>query len=210
MRSRSNLFFGLLFILIAGFAFAFSQKTSLSKFKKYDPNTLVRPAYSDKDFEKLWKRVDSLQGKGLYASALDLCDKILKDASAQNIPTQVVKAVMHKMKFASYIKEEDYVLSIAELEKISAGAKHPLKQIIHSVTAQVYYGYYQRNRWKFYNRSTTVEFKNDDISTWDLKTLSKKVITEYAASLSEPDLSKTTSIESFKYILQDYYEDGVR
>jgi uncharacterized protein YfaS (alpha-2-macroglobulin family) len=210
MRSRSNFFFGILFIFIAGLTFAFNQKNNHAAYKKYDPQALVRPVYTEKQYEKLWERVDSLQGKGLYASGLELCDKILKDASAQNIPTQVVKAIMYKMKFASYIKEEDYVSSIAELEKISAAAKHPLKQIIHSVTAQVYYGYYQRNRWKFYNRSTTVEFKNEDISTWDLKTLSEKVIYEYGASLSEPHLSKSISIESFKYILQDYYAEGVR
>ncbi len=210
MRSRSNLIFSLIFLLFVGFSFAFNQKAIFTSPKKFNPAALIKPVYNDKQYEELWARVDSLQNKGLYASALALCDKIFKDASAQNNPNQVVKSVMYKMRFSQYIKEEDYLVSIAELEKISATAQHPTKQIIHSITADIYYGYYQRNRWKFYNRSTTVDFKNEDISTWDLKTLSKKVLNEYAMSLTEPDLSKVTSIESFEYILQSYNKEGVR
>lgn len=213
MRSFSNLFLAAFFFLFVGLAWAYHYKSPFTQVEPtQQPVKITAPKFetSPKEYEPLWKRVDSLQSKGLYASALEACDKIFKKAQQQNNPTQVVKAVMHKMKFTAYIKEEDYLVSITELEKISAAAQHPLKQIIHSVTAQVYYGYYQRNRWKFYNRSTTVEFKNDDILTWDLKTISQKVINEYMLSLTSPDESKALSINDFEYILQDVDKEGKR
>lgn len=210
MTFRSSKFLGIIFLFIVGVSFAISKKNVPARSTTHRTAAVPVFATPEKVYEKLWKRVDSLQGKGLYASALELSDKIMKMASADNNAPQVVKAVLHKIKYNSYIKEEDYLVSIGELEKISASAKHPLKQLVHSVTAQVYYGYYQRNRYRFYNRSTTVEFKNEDISTWDLKTLSDKVINEYMLSLTEADLSKQSSIDGFEPILHDLNKDGKR
>lgn len=211
MKLKSNLSFALLFLAFIGFAVAYSVNPGHHKTEtKLLPKPLVPQTFNHKTYEKMWNTVDSLQNKGLYASALEICDKIFKKASAENNPVQVTKAVIFKMKFNSYIKEEEYVVAISELEKISATAPHPLKQLIHSVTADVYYGYYQRNRWKFYNRSTTVEFKNDDISTWDLKTICAKTTQEFNLSLSDPDLSKNTDIKDFEPLLNYYSAESKR
>lgn len=210
-RSLPNFVLAAVFLCFIGIALAINHNSAPLTLSKKDQPLPVKAVKTDpnqKEYDPMWKTVDSLQSKGLYKSAIEKCDNIFKKAQAQNNAVQLVKAVMYKMKFSTYIKEEDYIEAISELEKISASSKHPIKQLIHSITAQVYYGYYQRNRWRFFNRSTTVDFKNEDISTWDLKTLSKKVIDEYLLSLTEADLSKATPINNFEYILQDVVEEG--
>lgn len=153
------------------------------------------------DYRKLWVKVDSLQNIGLYKSALDEVDFIFSQASKENNSPQVVKAVIHKMKFNSYMKEDDYIVAINELNSIAENSKFPLNQLIHSVTADVYWGYYQSNRWKFMNRTQTVNFKNDDVRTWDLKKILNHVNTHYLLSLSSSDSLQRTKIDDFKDIL---------
>lgn len=160
----------------------------------------------DGDYEDLWKKVDSLQNLGLYKSALETVQIIFDEASKEKNAPQVVKSVIHKMKYNSYMAEDEYVVAINELNSISQNAEFPLKQIIHSVTADVYWGFYQSNRWRFFQRTQTVNFENDDIRTWDLNTLSDQVIKNYVLSLANKDSLQHTNIEDFKSILISYEE----
>lgn len=153
------------------------------------------------DYTDLWKKVDSLQNKGLYQSALDVVNVIYKSAQTDKNSPQVVKAVIHKMKYNSYIKEDDYILAIHDLSALSENEEFPLKQLIHSVTADIYWQYYSQNRWKFINRTTTIDFENNDIRTWDLTHLLDQVNKHFMASLEESKKSQQVDILDFKEIL---------
>ena len=155
------------------------------------------------DYKNLWDQVDSLQTIGLYSSALDVVKVIFDSAKKDNNAPQVVKSVIHKMKYNSYLEEDDYVLAIAELSDLAKTTQFPLKQIIHSVTAQTYWGYFQRNRWQFYNRTETEDFENNDIRTWDLNRISDQVNEHFMLSLSSPDSLQKTKVEDFLAILID-------
>jgi len=161
----------------------------------------------DKEYEDMWYAVDSLQSIGLYASAIDVVKVIFDSARVENNAPQVVKSVIHKMKFNSYLAEDDYVIAIAELNEIASETEFPLKQIIHSVTAQTYWGYYQRNRWQFYGRTETENFENDDIRTWDLNRISDQVNHHYTLSLSSQDSLQHTNIKDFSEILLNESDD---
>ena len=67
--------------------------------------------------------------------------------------------------------------------------------------ADAFWQYFQNNRWKFYNRTSTVNFKNDDIETWDLKAITNAVISNYKASLSNSDSLKRTKVDIYDDIL---------
>ena len=151
----------------------------------------------DEDYGDLWKEVDSLQNIGLYASALTVVDSIFNLATEGDVAPQVVKSVIHKMKYNSYLEED-------ELKLIAKTSTFPLKQIIHSITAETYWGYYQNNRWKFMNRTETVDFDNADIRTWDLSKLSDAVNEQYMLSITSSDSLKHTDIRDFSVILHDY------
>ncbi|MES2800005.1 MAG: alpha-2-macroglobulin family protein [Bacteroidota bacterium] len=160
------------------------------------PKQTINTSYPD-----LWKSVDSLTQLGLYKSALDKVQMIMDKSIAENNSNQLVKSVIHKLKFNTFLTEDEYVVAIDELDGISKEAKAPLRQLIHSITADVYWGYFQNNRWKFENRTETVDFKNEDIRTWDLKRLADQTYKHYLLSLSEIDQLQSMPIADFNEIL---------
>lgn len=160
------------------------------------------------DYADMWKTVDSLERIGLYQSALDLVRTINKAANEQNNASEIVKCAIYTIKYNSYIKEDGLIVAIADLKRISEGADTPLKQIIHSITAEIYWGYYQQNRWRFMNRTHTVNFDNNDIRTWDLKTLLHSVNEEYLRSLQDANALKKQDLLAFRSLLVEVTPEG--
>ena len=159
-------------------------------------------------YDDLWKKVDSLEKIGLYQSALDVVNVIFTAAQNDQNSPEVVKAIIHKMKFSSYIKEDDYVLALNELNSLAQKEEFPLKQLVHSVTAEVYSRYYIQNRWKFIKRSATVNFENNDIRTWDLTHINNEINKHYFLSLTETNKLQRVAIIDFSEILE-YSENAI-
>ncbi|MCE3260227.1 MAG: hypothetical protein K0S12_1868, partial [Bacteroidetes bacterium] len=153
-------------------------------------------SYSD-----LWKRVDSCSKKGLTESALKVVEFIYDKAKTENNAPQFVKAVLHRMKFESTKEEFALEKSIVRLRDEADAAKFPIKPVLQSILADAYWQYFNNNRWKFYNRTQTVNFKNDDITTWDLKTITYEAIRNYKASLANEDSLKRTKVDLYEDIL---------
>lgn len=152
-------------------------------------------------YDKLWKRVDSCELKGLTESALTVVNVIYKKAKLESNAPQFVKSILHRMKFESYKEEFSLEKSIFKLRDEVNEAHYPIKPVLQSILADAFWQYYQNNRWKFYDRTTTVNFKNDDIETWDLKAITNAVITNYKASLSNVDSLKLTKIDLYDAII---------
>ena len=167
--------------------------------KKHIQSLLIFPKGSS--YAKEWKKVDSLTDKGLNKSALDIVNGIYKKAKEDNNAQQLVKAIIHQMKFAQVMEEYSLENAITNLEKEVAEAKYPVQPVLQSMLAETYWNYYQNNRWKFYNRTATVNFKNDDITTWDLKTIVAKTIKNYQSSLVLADTLKRSPVNVFEDVL---------
>ena len=152
-------------------------------------------------YEKEWGKVDSLKNKGLNRSALAVVEGIYKKAKEQDNAPQVAKAIIHRVALQSQYEEEAYVRSIDSLKVEIAHANYPLKPVLHSITANIYWNYYQQNRWRFYNRSQTQNFDQADIRTWDLKKLLNEVITHHQMALAPSDSLKRTLLKTFEPII---------
>ncbi len=155
------------------------------------------------NFESLWKEVEQLQSKGLYESALNKVKEIHKKAMSSNNTNQVVKTTIYEIKYNQYMKEDDYVLAIDNLNSLVTKAKTPMKEVLHSLTAQVYWGYYENNRWKFNNRTNTVNFEQKDIRTWSLEKIVEHVNEHYERSLDNQWSTKLLDIKNFEEILNE-------
>ncbi len=156
------------------------------------------------DYNKLWKSVDSLVSKGLTKTALEAVDKIYILAKNDNHAGQFVKAVIYKMKLQDLYQEESYVLIINQLNSEIETAAFPVKPVLHSILAEMYWRYYQSNRYKFLNRTETAHFKQDDIRTWDLKKITEQTIKHYLASLEDEQWLKATPVEVYDDIVVKY------
>lgn len=154
-------------------------------------------------YDKEWNRVDSLAGKGLYKSALDLSNQIYDRAKAEKNNEQIVKALMHRFKFSDQFKENSAEQSIYDLQHELKTAKFPLAPMLHSMLGELYWEYYQRNRWQFAQRSQTVNFDNDSINTWDLKHLVNEAVREYNLSLASSDSLRKASPDIYNAVIEE-------
>ncbi|MBK6526221.1 MAG: hypothetical protein IPG07_12120 [Crocinitomicaceae bacterium] len=155
---------------------------------------------TDPEYKTQWTKVDSLERKGLYRMALAEVDLIFDQASKENNNTQVIKAVLYELKYNAYLEEDDYVLGIYRLDELITKAPSPSKEILHSLTAEVYWGYYSANAWKFADRTNVVEADLKDIRTWDLKRIAEKIRYHYLMSLMNSEASKASPIENYSAI----------
>lgn len=194
MRSKKIVF---VFILaLASIAGAFSVYSYQGNYKR---SLLIFPKGST--YEKEWKKVDSLANKGLPKSALEVVQGIYNKAKSENNSSQLVKAIIHRMKFEKMTEEYSLVKSLNKLKEEAAEAKFPLKPVLQSILAESYWDYYEANRWTFYSRSATVNFDNADITTWDLKTILAETIRNYRGSLESADSLKRTPLNIYDEVL---------
>jgi len=153
------------------------------------------------DYDRSWHKVDSLQKKGLPKSALAIVNRLYEKAKADNNPGQLVKAVIHRLKFTAYTEEDAFVLSLIDLKKEVAKAGYPARPVLHSMLAEMYWAYYQQNRYRFLHRTATQEFEANDIRTWDLRKLVEQVQTHYTLSLEAPDQLRKTPVSIYNAIV---------
>jgi hypothetical protein len=158
------------------------------------------------DYNQWWKKVDSLDSKGLPQSALKVVEEIYAHAKNENVPAQFVKAVIYKLKLGSAIKEEGHVYKLGQLMDEAEKASFPMKPVLHSMLADLYFQYYQNNRYRFQDRSHTVDFDPKDIRTWDLKRLVEQTIAQHKAALQHPEKLKEVKIDIYDAILYKGYE----
>lgn len=195
MKTRLILVFGML-----GLAIAASSLTVLFISQNKSVSMMKSPEYDD--YNKDWKKVDSLVGVGLPKSALELVEVIYANAQKEANHPQFIKSILYKIKLQADFQEEFMETSIQDIETTIHQSGMPVRQILYSIEADLYWRYYQANRYKFMDRTTAIDVDKKDIRTWDLKTLLNAVIENYRASLSEPESLKKINLKDFDDILE--------
>ncbi len=165
-------------------------------------STMTQAQDTNDSFDSLWKQVQQLEDKALTKSALKMVQTISEKAKKTNNSAQVVKSLIYTSKYALTL-EEDAQLKIVnafktEIEK----APFPTKNVLESYMANLYWQYFQQNRYKFYNRTKT-ETKVDatDFRTWDLTTIFQEITLHFERSLKNEDGLRNSPIDDFEPIL---------
>jgi uncharacterized protein YfaS (alpha-2-macroglobulin family) len=148
-----------------------------------------------------WQKVDSLSNIGQPQSALEIVNRIYTEAKTSGETNPFIKATLYKIKLEADFQEDFYKTAIERTNAEIARAKSPNKQILSSILAELYWRYFQNNRWNILNRSETANFVPDDLATWDTRKLVAASMENYAQSLTDKDLLKTLQISSFDEIL---------
>lgn len=156
--------------------------------------------YSEK-YEKQWAKVDSLESKRLFRSALNEVKEIKSLALQTENTPQGVKAIMYELKYNTYLEEDDYDLAIQNLDSMTSKATFPMKDILHSVTAEVYYSYYQNNQYKILDRTPVDKHENHDFKFWDAKLFESKINEQYFYSLASTVDLQQVKIDDFEDML---------
>ncbi|MDB4655521.1 MG2 domain-containing protein, partial [Flavobacteriales bacterium] len=147
-----------------------------------------------------WQEVDQLTSVGKPKSALEVVDKIYQQAVKDNNGSQLVKAVIHEIKFSAQFEEESLVASINRLKAEAEKVPQPTQQILFSLLAEMHWGYYQNNKWRIQKR-TASEDGDDNILTWDFKRIAYETDKFYQLSLKNTKALKTPQLKEYEAIL---------
>ncbi len=156
------------------------------------------------NFDSSWQEIDAFEKKGLYREALKKVDILLEEAIKTENIVQVVKSSFFQLKYNQYITEDDYVLGIYNLEKLIEASDSKTAAILKSILAEVYFGYYARNSWKFKDRTILeADVKLEDIRTWDLERLAKKIIENYQGSIQNRHELNSVKSNAFPELIKE-------
>jgi hypothetical protein len=172
-------------------------------------SNLMNPYPQDESYEKEWKTIDSLIHTGLPQSALKLTDKIYLEAKNASNHPQFIKATLYRIKLQADFQEEFIERAIGDLESEILVAKTPARQLLHSIVADLYWRYYQANRYMFFERQTVLNIQQDDIRTWDLTRIMNQIIGHYLASLENREELKKTNLKAYDAILESTKESKI-
>ncbi|MDO9274428.1 MAG: MG2 domain-containing protein, partial [Lutibacter sp.] len=156
-----------------------------------------------KNYDDLWKKVQKFEESNLPKSALLEVEKIYVTAKKENNAPQLLKTLLFKSKYALILEEDAQLNIINSFKKDISATQFPTKNMLESVLANLYWQYYQQNRYKFYDRTTT-ESKVDsaDFRTWDLQTIFKEIHLHFQKSLENEVLAQKTDLNGFNDILE--------
>ncbi len=157
--------------------------------------------YSTDNYETEWKDVENFQNQGLPQSALEQVNKIYEKAKKDNNPAQLVKAVVHKLKFQASNPDYDFAKNIEDLKVELEQSEFPVKPVLHSMLAEMYANYYQQNRYRFDTRTATENLNETDLRTWDLHKLSAEITKNYQLSLEDTEKLQQIPVNLYEAVL---------
>jgi len=166
-----------------------------------EPVKIVKVPTKYSSYSDQWAKVQGFEKDGKPRSAMKVLEKIVERAKKDKNSPQVVKGLINLTKNVMSIGEVKFADQIKILMKASDGADIVTKAVLDSMLAEIFWTYYQSNRYRFMERSETTKVQSDDISTWDLKTIIKKVKDLHLSALKNADVLKKFKIELYDEIL---------
>jgi len=154
------------------------------------------------NYHNQWKKVDSLENKGMVKSALEIVNEIQKNAKIENNVAQVVKTRIYQLKYRNIIEENAFETILSDMSKDAYQAPFPYSAIYHSLCADLYWQYYQNNRYRFYNRTYSPD-EGEDMRSWSLTHLVDVVIKHHMKALEQKENLQKTNLSQFKEILTE-------
>ncbi len=162
----------------------------------------------DDSYTALWKEVQKQEKDALTKSALKVVRSISEKARKEKNSPQIVKALLYTSKYA-LILEEDAQLKISnDFKKAIRENEFPATNILESYLANLYWQYFQENRFRFYNRTKTeAKVDSTDFRTWDLTTLFQEIRLHFENSLRQSKTLQKIKVSEFDALL-DQQEDS--
>ena len=152
-------------------------------------------------YQQKLSKIDSLINEGLSREALSLYDSVYQRAFTEKNNVALVQTIVGRNKYIYSIEEQPLVAIIERLQADVFQLDAPVKQIVHSLIAEIYWGYYQQNRWRFHQRTAMEEPKGYDIRTWDLERLVAGMLGHLERSLWNEAVLQNTPVESYSALL---------
>jgi hypothetical protein len=155
--------------------------------------------FNNSDYSTEWKEIQAFEEKALPKSAQEKVELLFKKAKKDNNPSQIIKTTIYRAKYSSELEEDGFVKALAKMRTEMDAETFPTKQIMQSMLAEMYAGYLENNVYQMRGRTTTVNFKTDDIRTWTIQQLNDEAAEMHRFALND-DRSKKIPIANFNAV----------
>src|SRR5665647_1180616 len=150
-----------------------------------------------------WQKVNQLAEKQLPESALKEVEVILEQAQKEKNSPEVIKAMVYKMRFTLEKNPDEAPALIKDFEAFTEKSTDPAeKTLLHSMTADLYAQFYQKDQWTINNRTVVTGFVPDDIKEWTKNIYFDKITKHLAASLENATILQQTDALKFAALLE--------
>ncbi len=133
----------------------------------------------------LWKQVEEAKGKGLPQTAIEHLEPIYQQAVKEKNMTDAARALCEKIVLEGTIQGNQPQEKIVRLEEEITKADASIKPLLKVILAKWYWHFYNRNSYRFLNRSRTEGLNEKDFTTWDLPKLFSHIGDLYENVLTE-------------------------
>ncbi|SHN42945.1 alpha-2-macroglobulin [Chitinophaga sp. CF418] len=153
------------------------------------------------NYDTHWKKVQELDGKGLFRSALLELDVISDNAAKQQNEVQLLKTYFYRIKYVASLEteknEKDKNVSW-NTQSFSPTAR----AIMKSLQGETLQRYLENNRFQLYERTDIKGDTSTDVSTWSEARLHREITAAYEASLQDVPALKKMDISKYEDILE--------
>lgn len=173
-------------LVLAGLcSLAFAQKTD----------------WYDTQFEK----ADSVFELHQTRTALDILDKAAIRAGKEKREDLRIKALILQAKYVSRIEENTLVETIERLKSARKGSPAPTVALLNSLLGELYWQYYQNNRWQYQTRSELAADTARDPNTWSIRQIIDTAKYHYLTSLEPAEQLFRIPVGDFELLLVDEF-----
>jgi len=149
-----------------------------------------------------WKEVEEAVKKGLPKTAITNLEPIIRGALKDKAYAEAVKAIGQKIALEGNIQGNKPEEKIIRLEAEIAKAPKEMVPLMDTLLAEWYWQYFQRNRWRFMQRTATATQPGKDFTTWDLPRLFAEIDKQFQKALAAEKVLKATPISAWDDLLQ--------
>jgi len=149
-----------------------------------------------------WKKVEDAINQGLPKTAITNLEPIIQGALKDKAYAEAVKAIAKKIALEGNIQGNKPEEKITRLEAEIAKAPGEMVPVMDTLLAHWYWQYFQQNRWRFMQRTTTAQAPGKDFTTWDLPRLFNEIDRQFQSALAAETTLRATPVSAWDDLLQ--------
>ena len=150
-----------------------------------------------------WEKVEEAMSRGLPKTAIEHLQPIIDRALQENDHPEAVKAIAMKIALEGNIEGNKPEERITRMEAAIAEAPDEMRPVMDAILANWYWHYFQRNRWRFLQRTTTAEPPGEDFTTWDLPRILAEIDKQFTQALSAEEVLKAVPVSTYDELLEE-------
>ena len=148
-----------------------------------------------------WEEVEEATKKGLPKTAIEKLEPLIERALKEKAHAVAIRAVAQKINLEGAIEGNKPEEKIARMEAEMAKAPKDLQPMMNAVLSNWYWQYFQRNRWRFAQRTRTAEAPGGDITTWDLPRILSEIDKQFQKTLAHHEILKKEGVKDYDFLL---------